>query len=81
MRTLGACGGKRGWGGGGCCRGTSKTSWANGLKSTCSLAFLEQNKERNHLFRYVQKCTDNCYLIPVDNKNSSFIPELTKNRF
>ena len=54
------------------CRGTTKTSWANGL--------LEQNKQTNQLFLYVQKITDNCYLIRVDNKTSIFIPEQRKNR-
>ena len=39
---------------------------------------LEQNKQKNQLFLYVQKSTDNCYLIPVDNKNLSLIPEQRK---
>ena len=41
---------------------------------------LEQNKQTNQLFLNVQKSTDNCYLIPVDNKNSIIIPEQRKNR-
>ena len=41
---------------------------------------LEQNKQTNQLFLYVQKSTDNCYLIPFDNKNSIFILEQRKNR-
>ena len=35
---------------------------------------LEQNKQTN------QKSTIHCYLIPVDNKNSIFIPKQKKNR-
>ena len=57
------------------CRDTSKNS--------CSLAFRikQTNKQINYinqLFLYVQKSTDNCYLIPVKNKNSSFISEKKK---
>ena len=62
------------------CRGTTKTSWANGLKKHLFVRIWEQNKQTNQLFLYVQKSTDNCYLIPVDNKHSIFIPEQRKNR-
>ena len=41
---------------------------------------LEENKQTNQLFLYVQKSADDRYLLPVDNKNSSFIPEQRKNR-
>jgi len=41
---------------------------------------LEQNKQTSQLFLYVQKSTDDCYLIQVDNKNSSFIPEQRKSQ-
>ena len=50
-----------------------KASWANGSNKHLFALILEQNKQTNQLFRYVQKSTDN--LIPVDNKNSIFIPE------
>ena len=39
----------------------------------------QTNKQTSQLFLYVQKSTDNCYLIPVDNKNSIVIPEQKKN--
>ena len=61
------------------CRGSMKTSWANGLKKHLFARILEEDKQTNQLFLYVQKSTDNCYLIPVDNKNSIFIPEQKKN--
>ena len=63
------------------CRGTLKTSGAKGLKRHLFPRILEQNKQTNKLFFNVQKNTDNCYSIPVDNKNLIFIPEQRKNRF
>ena len=63
------------------CRGTTKTSWASGLKKHLFARILEQNKQTNKsTFSLCPKETDNCYLIPVDNKNSIFIPEKRKNR-
>ena len=50
------------------------------IKKHLFARILEQNKQTNQLFLYVQKSTDNCYLIPVDNQNSIFIPEQRKNR-
>ena len=62
------------------CRGTTKTSWESGLKKHMIVRILEENKQTNQFFLYVQKSIDICYLIPVDNKNSIFIPEKRKNR-
>ena len=50
------------------------------IKKHLFARILERNKQTNQLFLYVQKRTDNCYLIPDDNKNSIFIPEQRKNR-
>ena len=36
-------------------------------------------KQTNQLFLNVQKNTDNCYLIPFQNKNLGFISEQRKN--
>ena len=48
---------------------------------TLQAFFLNRMSFKNKkLFLYVQKSTDNCYLIAVDNKNSIFIPEQRKNR-
>ena len=53
----------------------------NRLRKHLFARILEENKQTNKsTFLYVQKSTDNCYLIPVDNKNSIFIPEQRKNR-
>ena len=52
---------------------------ANGLKKHLFGRILEQNKQTNQLFLYVQKNTDNCYLISLDNKTSIFIPEQREN--
>ena len=41
---------------------------------------LKQNKQTIQVYLCVQSSTDNCYLIAVDNKNSSFIPEKRKSR-
>ena len=49
------------------------------IKKHLFARILERNKQTNQLFLYVQKRTDNCYLIPDDNKNSIFIPEQRKN--
>ena len=51
------------------------------IKKHLFARILEQNKQRNQLFLYVPKSADNCYLIPVDNKNSIFIPGQRKNRY
>ena len=37
------------------------------IKKHLFARILEQNKQTNQLFLYVQKSTDNFYLIPVDN--------------
>ena len=50
------------------------------IKKHLFARILEQNKQTNQLFLYVQKSTDNCYLIPVEYKNLIFIPEQRKNR-
>ena len=46
-----------------------------------SFARLDQNKQTNKsTISLSKKTTDDCYLIPVENKNSSFIPEKRKAR-
>ena len=50
------------------------------IKKHLFARILEQSKQTNQRFLYVQKSTDNCYLIPVDNKNSIFIPEQREGR-
>ena len=52
------------------------------IKKHLFARILEQNKQTNQIFLYVQKSVagSNCYLIPADNKNSIFIPEQRKNR-
>ena len=44
---------------------------------SCLIAF---RAKQTKLFLYVQKSTDDCYLLPVDNKESIFIPEQRKTR-
>ena len=53
---------------------------ARPLKKHLLARILEQNKQTNQLLLYVQKSAGNCYLIQVENKNSSFISEQRKNR-
>ena len=49
-------------------------------RANARLHFRAKQINKSTIFLYVQKSTDNCYLIPVENKTSSFISEQKNKR-